>query len=136
MTMGHVASSRGNSQCAVGQNEQVRGSTAWKGEGVLTHNHMDIGDIQASPRKTIGAVSKTPIENRGPLLKHRSAPSPQVPEPRASYPREKTNARVFFLASQFFLDSWFWYREFLFILLNKSRRTDPPTPAGSGWERP
>jgi hypothetical protein len=32
----------------------------------MTLNPLDIGDIQASSRKTIGAVSKTPIENRGP----------------------------------------------------------------------
>jgi hypothetical protein len=34
---------------------------------------MDIGDIQASSRKTIGAVSKTPIENRGPASGNKEA---------------------------------------------------------------
>jgi hypothetical protein len=73
---------------------------------------LDIWGIQVSPTNCAGAISKTPIENRGLLLKEKSAPSPQVPEPRASYRREKSNARVFLFLFKLFFNAWFWYSLF------------------------
>jgi hypothetical protein len=73
----------------------------------MTLRTLDMGDIQAS-LETIVVVNKTPIENRGPASdRQKGAPTPQVPEPRASYSCKKSNARVFLFASQFFsIHSW------------------------------
>jgi hypothetical protein len=97
---------------------------------------MDIGDIQASSRKAIGAISKTPTENRGQLLRHRSAPSSQVPEPRASYSRKKTNARVFFFVPQFFSIHSSGTSIFLSHPVDASPKTDQQRPAVCVWMRP
>jgi hypothetical protein len=43
--------------------------------------------------------NSTPIENRSLFSVKKRAPNPQVPEPRASYSRKKTNARVFLCPS-------------------------------------